>query len=41
MDAHNWPRPPHGLRKTYEIFDLETLRRDGYVPPTDGAMPAI
>ncbi|HKE63313.1 MAG TPA: hypothetical protein VKB59_01545 [Micromonosporaceae bacterium] len=34
LDEHNWPRPPQSLRTTYEIFDMETLRRNGYVPPT-------
>jgi hypothetical protein len=41
LDAHNWPRPAHALRRTYEIFDLDKLRDDGYVPPTAGdSIPA-
>jgi hypothetical protein len=36
LDAHNWPRPAHALRRTYDIFDLDKLRDDGYVPPTAG-----
>jgi len=34
-----WPRSAQTILKTYEIFDLERLRTDGYVPATscDGA----
>ena len=41
LEARNWPRPAHTLRRTYDIFDLDKLRDDGYVPPVAGdSIPA-